>query len=703
MIANPVRSPSFLSLTVDRGSVRLCTMKTRFSSLVRIAPGVRASAPRRLAATLAFVALVAAPGVARAQLSRYVYVPVGQFRNGAQIDVSTNFPNGQPDINDGFNYYFLSGTTGTGYISAGPLENQAGVPEPYSIIWRLPDALTGNQYLATLQLQELDTLQLNLTAIAVADNQGGSCITASDCAGTLSCVGGICCNSACGQAYNGGSAGPCQACSVAGGATADGVCTALSGTACDDGNACTTNDTCTAGTCAGTAITCAPPGACQTGACDPASGCTYTPKASGTMCSAAACTAGGAQPASSCDGVSAGCPAPAAATLCGLFVCANGACETSCTSDGDCAAGAKCYAGTCELGPQGAACAQSADCQSAHCVDGHCCDSACTGQCEACDLPAHLGTCTAVVGAPHGSRTACASDGSACAGACDGTTTDACTYPTSACRAASCDAGSGVATLAANCSGGACPAAQTIACRPYVCGGDVCLGTCARDADCASSDFCASGVCVAKLAAATACAADAQCASGHCVDGVCCDSACGGECEACAEPGSKGTCVAVSGAPRGGRAPCGGSGTCAGACDGTARDACAFPGATTTCADAACASGVATAASTCDGQGSCRSGATTTCAPYACGVTGCRSSCASDADCATGDVCVESACVAPPYDAGTTTSDAGSASGGAVPAPGEKSGGCSTAGGGDALFAALALLAALRRRRTLRS
>ncbi len=92
-----------------------------------------------------------------------------------------------------------------------------------------------------------------------------------------------------------------------------------------------------------------------------------------------------------------------------------------------------------------------------------------------------------------------------------------------------------------------------------------------------------------------------ECASGYCFDGVCCDSACGGTCEACAEPGSIGTCLAVKGAPRTGRAPCVGAGTaCGGQCDGTAPFSCAFPSADVTCG-AGCAGA---SVQRCDGAGS---------------------------------------------------------------------------------------------------
>src|SRR5262249_56107467 len=76
-------------------------------------------------------------------------------------------------------------------------------------------------------------------------------------------------------------------------------------------------------------------------------------------------------------------------------------------------------------------------CASATCVDGVCCDQACDGQCQACDVPGSVGACVAVSGDPHAARPSCATDGSACGGACDGSHGLACAYPTPQCRAAS--------------------------------------------------------------------------------------------------------------------------------------------------------------------------------------------------------------------------------------------------------------------------
>jgi hypothetical protein len=100
-----------------------------------------------------------------------------------------------------------------------------------------------------------------------------------------------------------------------------------------------------------------------------------------------------------------------------------------------------------------------------------------------------------------------------------------------------------------------------------------------------------------------------------------------------------GTCAPV---PAGGSDPlaqcavtaastCGTNGTCNGA------GACALYAAGTQCAPAMCKGKVNLAApSTCNGTGTCMAGPTTMCAPFACMGTACKTTCASDADCAGG-------------------------------------------------------------------
>ncbi|MBL8714481.1 MAG: hypothetical protein JNL79_00685 [Myxococcales bacterium] len=169
---------------------------------------------------------------------------------------------------------------------------------------------------------------------------------------------------------------------------------------------------------------------------------------------------------------------------------------------------------------QGAPCASDGECASGICADGVCCDARCDGQCEACTVSGSTGTCVPVLGAPKGTRAACATGTDTCsARTCDGKGRTSCDgfAPTStSCRAAGCAAG--VETLAASCDGaGACPAATTKRCEPFACGEKACLTRCTGDTECAASYRCSNGKCVtgAYCAAPTTLktpgAADADC------------------------------------------------------------------------------------------------------------------------------------------------------------------------------------------------
>jgi len=461
-----------------------------------------------------------------------------------------------------------------------------------------------------------------------AKGYGTACAGDSECHGAH-CTDGVCCDRACG--------GQCEACNETGNA---GTCTTVSGaprgarTDCDgDGSACD-------------------------GACDgaDAAACAY-PSAS-TQCRAASCSSGTATASAQCGGTGS-CPA-VQMSECGLFACGATACNATCLVDGDCHSSAYCAGGVCVLKKvPGATCAGDNQCGTGHCADGVCCDTACDGQCEACNLSESAGTCTPVAGAPHGSRAACASDGSVCAGACDGTTTAICTYPDAStqCRAPSCLAGT--ETVAASCAGGgSCPAMVQHACGTYACGATACKATCTADADCAAGNWCSAGQCVAKKTPGTACTANLQCAGGNCVDGVCCNSACSGQCEACNATGSVGTCTAVAGQPRGGRAACVADGSsCGGTCDGTLRTACAYPGASSACRSASCTAGVATAAASCEGTGKCPDVQTTACAPFACGATACNTGCTTGAECSGDAFCTGGQCATKFADGAVCTGD----------------------------------------------
>ncbi|MFT3917530.1 MAG: OmpA family protein [Anaeromyxobacteraceae bacterium] len=440
---------------------------------------------------------------------------------------------------------------------------------------------------------------------------GTACAAAAECGSGL-CVDGVCCDLACG--------GQCQACDVAG---KGGTCSAVTGAPHGTRAACVTDGTTCGGSCDGTLAT----------------ACTYPT----SSCRTASCAAGVATLAAACDGAGR-CPALQTVT-CAPFTCGPTACAGDCTVDANCSTSAYCAAGVCT--PKkvaGLACGGANQCSSGFCVDGVCCNGTCDRQCQACDVAGKVGTCSAVTGAPHGARAACASDGSTCGGACDGSVTTACAFPTSTCRAASC--ADGTATIAAACDGaGHCPAVQTVACAPYVCGPTACAGGCTGDDACVSTSFCGGGVCRPKLQLGLACGRDGECAGGRCVDGVCCDGVCDGQCEACNLQGQLGACKAVAGAPHGGRPACASDGTlCGGACDATLRTACAFPGALTSCRDASCDGGVATLAAVCDGAGHCPAVETRLCEPYVCGPTACAGDCAGDAHCVEGDWCSAGVC-----------------------------------------------------------
>jgi hypothetical protein len=122
-------------------------------------------------------------------------------------------------------------------------------------------------------------------------------------------------------------------------------------------------------------------------------------------------------------------------------------------------------------------------------------------------------------------------------------------------------------------------------------------------------------MCLRKGDLGNVCGNNEQCGSGFCADGRCCNSACDGQCESCGEAASPGTCVAVTGSPRGQRSACAGNGgLCGGVCNGTERKSCAMPKAGTVCGGAFCAGTVAYEASSCDGQGTCELGGSVACA-----------------------------------------------------------------------------------------
>jgi len=342
---------------------------------------------------------------------------------------------------------------------------------------------------------------------------GSACTTGAECISTA-CADGYCCDSACTD--------QCGACDVPG---KEGLCVAITGAPKGTRPACVT----------GTPTTC-------TSRCDGVDKTMCTFPSTTTTCSTSACVAGVETHASTCNGAGACSDVPKS---CGAYACGSTACNTTCTSAAECAAGFGCKDGTCipalTLGEactataactgglfctdgvccgvvacaagescaagkgkclklNGALCSAAVDCASGLCVDGVCCESACPGQCEACDVEGNKGKCVPVSGAPHGTRKACevatakcgartcdgVSDVTQCVGYAEGTSVE--------CGPSRCEGEKFFPT--AFCTGaGACAEQKETSCVPYTCEAAGCRKTCSAPEHCAAGFVCKSGAC----------------------------------------------------------------------------------------------------------------------------------------------------------------------------------------------------------------
>ena len=463
-------------------------------------------------------------------------------------------------------------------------------------------------------------------------------------------------------------------------------------TACSDNIACTQGDHCNAGACVpGAAVDSAcQPHQCASVTCDPtaspADGCKVVPiaagtqcrgvkageicdvaeacdgtspdcpddkvKAQGTQCLAASCTNFQSQVELTCDGTLQNKKCAAASPVsCNGYACDGALCKQDCASDDGCQPTHYCVNNTCELRiGAGEACTDDTQCSksNAHCVDGVCCNTTCTGQCEACDVKAKEGTCSVVTGDPHGARTACRGDGSACNGSCAGKLRSACDFPSpqTVCLEAACDPKTSTAVEQAFCNGaGNCATTEPMDCTPFTCGATACRGNCVTDAQCATGAYCKAGICEDLQKPGSKCARDGQCASAFCTDGVCCEGRCDGQCESC---GSGGKCQPVTGAPVGMRPACAGADgdACAGVCDGTVRSSCGYPGGEIVCRDAECDAGKATVVAHCSGAGACAPEQTVTCENGCEGAICAGDACLVNSDCKDGERCIAGTCAA---------------------------------------------------------
>jgi len=154
----------------------------------------------------------------------------------------------------------------------------------------------------------------------LACNDGNACTTNDRCSS------GVCAGTA--MACNDNNACTTDSCS-------NGVCQYVNNTlACNDGNACTTSDRCSNGVCSGTAISCSDTNPCTVDDCDPAGGCFHDPVVcdAGESCVGGVCTPDGCDSDGVCESGEdcSTCPSDCASMDPG---CGNGVCEPTLGED----------------------------------------------------------------------------------------------------------------------------------------------------------------------------------------------------------------------------------------------------------------------------------------------------------------------------------------------------------------------------------
>jgi len=225
---------------------------------------------------------------------------------------------------------------------------------------------------------------------------------------------------------------------------------ALDGTTCDDGNACTENDVCAAGICLGDIRECLDNNVCTDNACEPATGCKFTPNTltcddgngctQNDVCVDGACV-GTAEPSCQCD-ATADCAALEDGDLCnGTLTCEGNQCVVASASVVTCPEQTGCTQFECV--PETGACIEKTAADGTACKDGNKCspnDSCSAGQCVGagelvCD-DGNLCTddgCDPATGCQHTYNTLGCTDGNDCTdndtcseGACVGTPNPEC-------------------------------------------------------------------------------------------------------------------------------------------------------------------------------------------------------------------------------------------------------------------------------------
>jgi len=355
----------------------------------------------------------------------------------------------------------------------------------------------------------------------VAHLFGAACERAANCT-SGHCVDGVCCNESCG--------GPCQACSEARGATADGACATLGSDAAGD-------PVCAPLVCNGISPSCSP--------CSADTECLGAEPDTGEkqfFCSSGGSCVARAEQGRRCD--SRDCASPPCGTCVGGLVCVEGVCcDRSCSAAESCRADRKasgadgtcgsllrdplgrrceepaacdtghCVDGVCcnrECSPVeacvaalkvagddgtcgsafssqlGQSCKDGSTCDSGYCVDGVCCDTPCDGLCMGCRAAVRAdegadGTCGPVVAGFDPTESCPNNPACSARPACDGMGRCTCSRPVGTCSATD-------STVLSDDSTGT--RESSVDCSPYRCANGACLVTCADPSDCALGVVC---------------------------------------------------------------------------------------------------------------------------------------------------------------------------------------------------------------------
>lgn len=476
--------------------------------------------------------------------------------------------------------------------------------------------------------QPVDAPAACSTPLTDPKSVGQPCACANECASGF-CTDGVCCSGPCN--------GVCRACNVPG---KMGMCSSIP-----------------AGMPPVLASQCGkqPESSCGLdGTCDGTGACRKHPD--GTICRAGKCQGNSVTGTMVC---AAGVCKTGPNELCTPYLCdpANNACFAACTSNTQCD-GRTCAGGSCGNKPLGAKCGGKDECDSGFCADGVCCNVACTGACMSCNQIAKMGACNPVEEGATDPRRICKDEGKAScgfSGSCNGQGGCAKYASGSVCKAASC---AGDSLMPASvCDGkGTCVPGSPVGCAPNKCTDGACKVTCTENSDCVAPAVCNGGSC-GKRGLGQSCARNDECAMGFCTDGVCCNEACGGQCRFCAWPSMLGRCTNVPvdtpdpRAARGvtdlalicidqGKSSCGTNGRC----NGTG--GCQKYPVGTICRAESCnaISNSYVGSSTCAADGKCTPPGGQTCTPYKCNGNRCASSCGSNGDCQTPNICANGSC-----------------------------------------------------------